>query len=209
MALKYRGQALQDKFVVCANNNKKNGVFVEIGSNDPIVFNNTYVLEKNLDWTGIMVEFEGRFLSDYKINRPKSTHVIMDATKIDYKKLFEENNIPNNVDYLQIDLDVNNRTTLTTLEIMNRTVFDNYRFAAVTFEHDMYNRDPFNTRLIARQIFSDRGYVLVFPDVMYDNNAFEDWYVHPDLVNMDYINKIKTTKSLNYQDISEILDIIT
>ena len=72
----------------------------------------------------------------------------------------------------------------------------------------MYVKDPHNTRLISRKIFQERGYVLVFSDVMDQNNKFEDWYVYPDLINMDNINKIKTTKSLDYKDISKILDTI-
>ena len=35
-----------------------------------------------------------------------------------------------------IDLDVNNRSTLDTLVILNETVFDKYRFATITFEKD-------------------------------------------------------------------------
>ena len=38
-------QASQDIFVRALTNNKKNGTFLEIGSNDPITHNNTYVLE--------------------------------------------------------------------------------------------------------------------------------------------------------------------
>ena len=54
----------------------------------------------------------------------------------------------------------------------------------------MYVKDPHNTRLISRKIFQERGYVLVFSDVMDQNNKFEDWYVYPDLINMDNINPI-------------------
>lgn len=42
----YNGQALQDEFVLTVLNNKKNGYFLEIGSYDPIIINNTYILEK-------------------------------------------------------------------------------------------------------------------------------------------------------------------
>ena len=43
----YLGQAQQDKFVLNVLNEKKNGYFLEIGSNHPININNTYLLEKN------------------------------------------------------------------------------------------------------------------------------------------------------------------
>lgn len=58
----------------------------------------------------------------------------------------------------------------------------------------MYVKDPHNAILISRKIFQERGYVLVFSDVMDQNNKFEDWYVYPDFINMDNINTIKTTK---------------
>jgi len=31
--------------------------------------------------------------------------------------------------------------------------------------------------------------------------SFEDWYVHPDLVDMNFINTIKSDKSLIHHDI--------
>ena len=37
----------------------------------------------------------------------------------------------------------------------------------------------------SRKILKDRGYLLVFSDVKHhviNNGSFEDWYVHPDLV---------------------------
>lgn len=42
---------------------------------------------------------------------------------------------------------------------------------------------------------------MVFPDVMNDGNKFEDWYIHPDLVDMNFINSIKSTNSLEYTEI--------
>ena len=40
---------------------------------------------------------------------------------------------------------------------------------------------------------------------MNDGNQFEDWYVHPDLVDMNFINSIKSNSSLEYTDIVKIL----
>ena len=47
---------------------------------------------------------------------------------------------------------------------------------------------------------------MVFPDVKNGQSAFEDWYIHPDLVDINYINKIKRNESLDYVDIMNILD---
>ena len=44
MELSY-SQAAQDLFVLKVLNYRSNGIFLEIGSNDPIRINNTYLLE--------------------------------------------------------------------------------------------------------------------------------------------------------------------
>jgi len=202
----YNGQVLQDKFVVSVLKNKQNGYFLEIGSNHPKLINNTYILEKELNWKGIMVEYDQSWIPLYKLERPNSSYIINDATQINYNDILKQNNAPKNIDYLQVDLEVCNRSTLTTLELLNNTIFNEYKFATVTFEHDIYDGDRFNTRLASREIFSNRGYILVFPDVRNGQHAFEDWYIHPNLVNINYINKIKRTESLDYHDIMDILD---
>jgi hypothetical protein len=202
----YNGQVLQDKFVVSVLKNKQNGYFLEIGSNHPKLINNSYVLEKELNWNGIMIEYDNSWIPLYNLERPNSIYVINDATRINYYKLLKQNNAPKNIDYLQIDLEVCNRSTLTTLELLNNNVFDEYKFATVTFEHDIYDGDRFNTRLASREIFTNRGYILAFPDVRNGPHAFEDWYVHPDLVDITYINKIKSNESLEYKEIMNILD---
>jgi hypothetical protein len=92
------------------------------------------------------------------------------------------------------------------VELLNDTIFDEYKFATITFEHDIYDGDRFNTRLESRNIFLNRGYILVFPDVRNDINAFEDWYIHSELVDINYINKIKSNESLEYNQIMTILD---
>lgn len=202
----YNGQILQDKFVTSILKNKKNGYFLEIGSNHPKLINNTFILETELNWTGIMIDYNIDWSSQYETIRPNSIYVINDATQIDYNKLLIENKSPKNIDYLQIDLEVSNRSTLTTLELLDNTILSEYKFATITFEHDIYDGDRFNTRLASREIFSKRGYLLVFPDVKNNSNPFEDWYVHPDLVDMEYVNKIITDSSLEYQSIMQILD---
>ena len=75
--------------------------------------------------------------------------------------------------------------------MFDKYVFDTYKFATITFEHDIYRGDYFDTRFISRQILHKRGYVLLFPDVSVgigqEHNAYEDWWVHPDLVDKEFI----------------------
>jgi hypothetical protein len=176
-------------------------------------------LETKYDWKGIMIEMHSKYLNSYKIHRPNSIHVINDATTINYKELFETNNVPKNIDYLQIDLEPTNNSTLQTLIKLDDEVFDKYKFATITFEHDC--KDGLsdlpiiqNTRIESRKILKNRGYICVFEDINNQGiDPFEDWYVHPELVNMEYITKLietnkqyykynkNTVLSINYQDI--------
>ena len=196
----YNGQAQQDKFVIHALQGKRDGYFLEIGSNDPIHINNTYLLESNYNWKGIMVEYEPRFLPLYKEHRPNSIHIINDASQIVYKDVLETMNAPLAIDYLQIDLEEENGSTLRTLQNLDRNIFDTYTFATVTFEHDIYHSNKHNTREISREIFARRGYTPVFQDI---NNGFEfpyeDWYVHPTLVNTAYIQALKSLNQKHYR----------
>jgi len=203
-------QSSQDIFVRKLTKNKCNGTFLEIGSNHPIIHNNTYILESKNNYKGIMVEYDASFKSQYEIYRPNSIHILQDAQTVNYKSILDSNNFPKEIDYLQIDLDVDNKSTLNTLELLNNTVFDTYKFATVTFEHDIYTGNYFDTQQKSREIFEKRGYILVFPDVsvFWENKwcKFEDWYVHSDLVDADIINKIKSDISLTHEEIVKILD---
>lgn len=201
----FNGQAQQDKFVLNVLKFKRDGFFLEIGSNDPIKINNSYPLEHDYIWKGIMIEYEARFLPAYKTHRPKSIHVINDATKIDYAALFLDHKVPSAIDYLQIDLEANNGSTLRTLQKLDVEVMDRHTFATVTFEHDIYHTNFMNTREESRKIFERRGYIRVFDDI--DNGSgfpYEDWYVYPSLVDMTYISQLRTINSSNYQQNSTV-----
>jgi len=203
-------QAYQDIFVYSVLNKKYNGTFLEIGSNHPITHNNTYILESKYNWRGLMVEYDSSFEQLYKIHRPKSIYRLQDARLVNYKFILDTNNFPLNIDYLQIDLDVNNKSTLDTLVLLNNTVFDKYKFASITFEHDIYTGNYYDTQTISRRILNERGYILVFENVSVfwqgGYKPFEDWYVHPDLVNMDYINSIKRSGNITTDEIKGILN---
>jgi hypothetical protein len=227
----YNGQALQDKYVLNMLKFKRNGFFLELGSNEPCEINNSYLLEKSYGWKGIMVEYDKKYEALYKKERPNSFHAMEDATIIDYNDALKQVDFPKYMDYLQIDLDPGNGSTLAALKNLNNTIFDEYKFATVTFEHDICLGNTalpiFNqTREESRQIFKSRGYVRVFHDINNDgwwcieNNRkklreeqsitpliqshvssmypFEDWYVHPDLVDMSYVQSVIEKNKDNY-----------
>ena len=202
--MKLNGQAYQDLFAYQLTK-KRDGTFLEIGSNEPIYCNNTFLLENEFNWRGVMVEYNSMFYDSYKSLRPNSIHMISDARSVNYREILDNNEFPVNMDYLQVDLDVNNKSTLDVLLLLDKTVFDKYKFATITFEHDIYTGDYFNTREISRKLFADRGYVLLFPDVsvFFEGRycEFEDWYVHPDLVDAKLIEKLKSDVQVNCDEI--------
>uniref|UniRef100_A0A6C0DJJ3 Methyltransferase FkbM domain-containing protein n=1 Tax=viral metagenome TaxID=1070528 RepID=A0A6C0DJJ3_9ZZZZ len=202
-------QCAQDLFVEAVMKGKRDGYFLEIGSNHPAQHNNTYLLEKKYNWKGLMVEYDKSFEQSYKVHRKNSIYELNDARLVNYREILDKNNFPENIDYLQIDLDVDNKSTLDTFLLLNNTVLDKYKFATITFEHDIYRGNYFDTQTISREILKDMGYLLVFPNVSVfwegSYKPFEDWYVHPDLVDMNYINKIITTDSLTVEQIKNIL----
>jgi hypothetical protein len=65
-----------------------------------------------------MVEYDKSFRELYNIHRPNSIHILDDARQVNYKNILDENNFPKNMDYLQIDLDVDNKSTLDTLMLL-------------------------------------------------------------------------------------------
>lgn len=221
---RYNGQAAQDYFVRKVLKDKRNGTFLEIGSRDPIDINNTYPLEKELGWRGFMVEYDTSFEPMYREKRPNSIPLMCDATTINYKEEFDKHKFPQNIDYLQIDLEAGNGSTLLTLLRLEEQVFSTHKFAIITFEHDVYNilfkdkhedKDIYlKTRELSRQIFKKNSYIPVFLDVKSLDFTttddfpymFEDWWVHPDLVDMEFITKISRKESLKFTEIVKILD---
>ena len=63
----------QDESIVKFYKGKKNGFFVEIGAADGIELSNTYMLEKDYEWSGICVEAIPEQYTKLVSNRPRSS----------------------------------------------------------------------------------------------------------------------------------------
>ncbi len=207
--LQYNGQAFADKFVLNCSGFKKNGYFLELGSRDPKITNNSYILEKEFGWTGFLIDREQTYELDYKTIRTNSIPVIKDATKIDYKNLFKQHNVPSNLDFWQLDLEVRDNTALKTLIKIDNEILDEYKFAIVTMEHDVYTglQTSINTRIESRKILEARGYYLVFSDILDPPDVcidypYEDWWVHPELVDMGYITQLQMKNRDKYMKVN-------
>jgi hypothetical protein len=181
-------QVYQDMFILSMTNGKRNGTFLEIGGAEPYKGNNTALLEKSFDWKGVSIEYDQKFVDNYRRNR--STKLIHeDALLIDYKKLLQENFDGNTVDYLQLDIEPARHT----YECMLKIPFDEYKFAVITYEHDYYVDVTKSYREKSREFLSSKGYVLVVNDISPDGiSNFEDWWVHPDLVDVDILKRMSS-----------------
>lgn len=180
-----RSQIGQDRFVQDVLKNKKNGYFVDIGCGNPELFNNTFVLEKDLDWQGVAIDIEID-KNEWSRLRPKTKTYEIDALVLDYKSVFQKNNLPQNIDYLSIDLE----PPRLTLECLKKIPFDTYTFNVITFEVDKYRS---SNVLFSRPYFLEHGYVHISEHGVKENGilkVMDDFYIHHTLADA-YIETIK------------------
>lgn len=186
-------QAFQDLFVLEVLEGKKNGKYLEIGACEPKIHSNTYLLENDYNWTGISLEIDANLVNKFNGIRENKC-VWGDATTYDYDKLLNQLAFPAVIDYLQLDIEPAKNTFSALLAIP----FDKYKFRVITYEHDAYC-DETTYRDKSRKYLTAMGYQLVVSDVTYGNanNYFEDWWVHPELVNAEIIKKLQNINDIN------------
>jgi len=116
-----------------------------------------------------------------------------DATKLNYRVILDELNMGTDFDYLQLDCEPPAKTFETLLSIP----FDKYRFSIITYEHDYYLDMTRSYRQKSRNYLQSLGYKLLIGNVSIDDvTPFEDWWIHPDLIDYPkfaplYSNSIK------------------
>lgn len=180
-------QAYQDMFVLAILNGKRNGTYLEIGAQEPFYQNNSALLETEFDWKGTSIEIREDLCKMFSEQR-KNQILCKDATKINYEKLLDKMNIGTDLDYLQVDCE----PSKITFEILTAIPFEKYRFAVITYEHDSVDITS-SYRDKSRRFLKSYGYELVVKDVAFnDEYTFEDWWIHPDLVNPDKVNQMKS-----------------
>jgi hypothetical protein len=171
----YYSQAGQDKFVLESLDHKRNGFYVEIGAYHSTEISNTYVLEKDYGWSGISFEIAQDRVKEFNLNRINKCY-LTDATTLDYETLFDQLNVPKQIDYLQIDIEPASNSLLALLALP----LEKYRFSVITFEHDLYY-DLKNLEIKNKQkeILLNLGYTLEKENVVCNHAdfPFEDWWL--------------------------------
>jgi hypothetical protein len=184
-------QSMQDIFVMSMLDGKRNGVYVEIGADQPRVISNTYLLEKDFDWSGISFELDADKVAFFNTIRENKC-LCEDATLYNYKSLFEEFNYPKQIDYLQLDIDPAEGT----LRALKALPLDDYRFSVITYETDVYSSGA-DIQDEQIEILESHGYQLVAKNVKCEGNPYEDWWVDPAIVSEDVWKPYKTRIGLD------------
>ncbi len=172
-------QAHQDLFVRAMTKFKSNGLYVEIGAAEPKQSNNTYILERDLHWSGVSLELDSHLCALFRRAR-RNKCLKANATHFDYVKLFKELSFPARIDYLSLDID----PASTTLKALKTLPLSTYRFSVITFEHDCYLSGP-TVMAASRGVLASHGYKLVASNVHCRGRDFEDWYVDPLAISED------------------------
>jgi len=181
-------QCFQDLFVLKCLSGKRKGTYLEIGGGRPYDGNNTALLEE-LGWDGISIDLHQPYVDEWNESIRSNSIIRTDATQINYKEFLKENNFSDVIDYLQIDID----PCAQSYDVLTKIPFEDYKFGVITFEHDHYLDPTRKIRSNSRNLLESHGYVLAVPNVSPDENSpFEDWWVHPQVVNEKQIEKVKT-----------------
>jgi hypothetical protein len=180
---------MQESFVISIMKEKQNGYYVEVGSGLPIKGNNTYMLENTFNWKGVGIDLNIQTVDLYNETR-NNPCIHADALIFNYEDYFKKNNFPNQIDFLQIDIDSStflksgNYGNQNLLALINLPL-NRYRFSVIIFEHE-YLVDYKNNSIkkAQREILSNLNYKLV------GQNALEDWWVDPTVIEKEtYYNE--------------------
>ena len=181
-------ETFQDMFAITMNKGKRDMKYLEIGGSEPVTCNNSYLLETKFVWTGLSIDYDENKTKMW--DGVRSNKIIChDALKIDYELLLKEFSDERDYGYLQIDCEPSEHS----FKILASIPFNEFKFATITFEHD-YCEDLDDTyRTLSRKLLRSLGYVMVASNVSMIGTfaPFEDWYVHPDMIDQDIINKMK------------------
>jgi hypothetical protein len=185
-----RSQVGQDVFVLTLLKGKTNGRYIEIGAHEPETISNTYVLEKSYNWQGVSLDIE-QWSIDYFNEQRTNPALLEDATTADYAEIFQNLGWTDKVvDYASVDIE----PSIATYHALVKLLDSGYKFSVITFEHANY-QNPDGSREKSREFLTNLGYDLLVPDVRIipDQYEFEDWWVHPNLVDMTHVEQFRST----------------
>lgn len=201
--MKSYSQVGQDRWVLEVLKYKKNGYFLDIGAYDGIHFSNSYLLEKEFLWNGLLVEANPANYNFLLDNRPNSKNInvaISDECGITsinnfnmsskilnnnqsniqveqttFKNLFIKYQVPNIIDYMSLDIEGYESKAL------SQFPFNSHICLTMTVEHNLY-LDGDTNKINIQNILLNNNYILIQENISCDNNPFEDWYIHKSII---------------------------
>lgn len=184
-------ESFQDMFVLAAHKGKRSGTYLEIGSCQPFYGNNTALLEQQFGWKGVSLDIDEHFVEAFNEYR-QNPCLKRDATTVDYEKFLKGMGYEGTMDYLQIDCD----PPSVTYQVLLTIPLEKLKFGVITYEHDHFADEEKKYRDLSRKYLESYGYVLVVGDIAPDEHrSYEDWWVHPDLIDQDVIGLLTSIKT--------------
>jgi hypothetical protein len=145
----------QDHFVLEHTGFRRCLSYLEIGAGSPIYGNNTYVLEKEYDWTGFSMEVNPEWVDVWTAERVNPLKIV-DALSFDYDSLEQRH-----FTYLSCDIEPPRNT----FEALVRVIGSGISFDVITFEHDYYTDIDPDIKSLSRNYLQNAGYELARKDV--------------------------------------------
>jgi hypothetical protein len=200
--MNFKSQAGQDRFVVSLLDGQRNGFFLDIGANNPIEINNTFVLETELGWHGLSVDnslasmeaFEKKRKTAFMLSDASQPQDWLGALAVAQGVAGLPETAPSVVDYLSLDVDE------ATLSCMRNLPWGSVRFRVMTIEHDRY-RFGLERAMEMQDILHRQGYFVLCTDVCDKGLPFEMWAVDRGLVDFKRAMKFFRDIPTNWQEI--------
>ena len=200
-SLHSRSQLGQDLFVLHETRFKRNGYFVEFGATNGIELSNTYLLELEFGWTGILAEPARCWHQELRTNRTCQIENDCVWSESNKELIFQESNwwefsgvnmpgMPRKKGHKSYTVKTISLTDLldrysapaivdylsidtegSEFEILNSFDFEKYRFRAITCEHNFAPR-----REEIFSLLSSKGYIRKYQNI----SGCDDWYVYPE-----------------------------
>ena len=199
------GQILQDVMCGLLLEEKTNGYFVEIGVGDGIHYSNTFMLERDLNWKGILAEPARMFHDSINKNRRSTLAKFAVTEKTGQVLEFEEDGHFGELSGLTGQRTARGQQDITRYEVYTKTLDDlleennapsvidylsidtegselgvlaglNLSKRRINFVTIEHNFDRFRQKAYS-EYFGTKKYQQIRPDL----SGFDAWYVHPDI----------------------------
>lgn len=224
---KSRAQLRQDIFAWIVNGFKINGFFVEFGATDGIYLSNTFLLENEFHWKGILAEPAQIWQSGLKENRngaiiDNRCVFIHDNQILNFREVEADEGLSTLDDYISSDAHVNARNSGHSYPVktisLNSLLREHNAPAKIDYlsidtegsEFDILNsfefkNYSFNVITCEHNYSSNRNKILALLNkngyirVLNRISLFDDWYIHQSLVGeMD--NFFPSWKEMSHQE---------